>query len=65
MPPTVKLDQGTYVGKVIENVDHPVSMEAFLGVRYAHPPVRNLRFAKPVALPPSKEVFHASEYGCR
>lgn len=64
-PPTVTIDQGTYIGKVVENPNHPVPIEAFLGVRYAKPPVGELRFAKPVALPSSEETFEATEFGCR
>lgn len=65
MPPTITIDQGTYIGKVLESSNHPVEIEAFLGVRYAQPPIGELRFAKPVALSPSKETFQATEYGYR
>ncbi|SMY23587.1 unnamed protein product [Zymoseptoria tritici ST99CH_1A5] len=65
MPPKVKIDQGTYTGRVLESTNHPNPIEAFLGVRYAQPPVGNLRFARPVTLPPSDSIFQASDYGCR
>lgn len=64
-PPSVKIDQGTYIGKVLESDNHPTPIEAFLGVRYALPPVGDLRFARPVALPPCEETFQATEYGYR
>ncbi|KAI6880359.1 alpha/beta-hydrolase [Hortaea werneckii] len=65
MRPTVTIRQGTLKGKVLSSTNHPVPIEAWLGVRYAKPPVGELRFARPVALPPSNEVFDATEWGCR
>ncbi|KAI6831523.1 alpha/beta-hydrolase [Hortaea werneckii] len=63
--PTVTIRQGTLKGKVLSSTSHPVPIEAWLGVRYAKPPVGELRFARPVALPPSDEVFDALEWGYR
>ncbi|KAI6908841.1 hypothetical protein D0869_07949 [Hortaea werneckii] len=63
--PTVTIRQGTLKGKVLSSTNHPVPIEAWLGVRYAKPPVGELRFARPVALPPSDEAFDALEWGYR
>ncbi|KAI7484608.1 alpha/beta-hydrolase [Hortaea werneckii] len=65
MRPTVTIRQGTLKGKDLSSTNHPVPIEAWLGVRYAKPPVGKLRFARPVALPPSNEVFDATEWGYR
>lgn len=63
--PTVTIRQGTLKGKLLSSTNHPVPIEAWLGVRYAKPPVGELRFARPVALPPSDEAFDALEWGYR
>ncbi|GAB1743290.1 hypothetical protein NU219Hw_g9134t1 [Hortaea werneckii] len=63
--PTVTIQQGTLKGKVLSSTNYPVPIEAWLGVRYAKPPLGELRFARPVALPPSNEVFDAIEWGYR
>ncbi|KAI6818497.1 alpha/beta-hydrolase [Hortaea werneckii] len=63
--PTVTIRQGTLKGKVLSSKNHPVPIEAWLGVRYAKPPMGELRFARPVALPSSNEVFDATEWGYR
>ncbi|KAI6908729.1 alpha/beta-hydrolase [Hortaea werneckii] len=63
--PTVTIRQGTLKGKILSSTNHPVPIEAWLGVRYAKPPLGELRFARPVALPPSDEVFDALEWGYR
>lgn len=57
--------QGTFVGKVIDNRDHPIPVEAWLGIPYAQPPTGNLRFAKPVPVPDSNETIQATEYSLR
>ncbi|TKA26487.1 hypothetical protein B0A50_05324 [Salinomyces thailandicus] len=63
--PTVTLPQGTYIGKTLTDPKHPSPIEAWLGIRYAQPPIGELRFARPVALEPSTETFEAMEYGHR
>lgn len=63
--PTVLIDQGTYIGKVLSSDNHPTTIEAFLGIPYAQPPIGGLRFARPQALPPSTATFQATEYGFR
>ena len=63
--PAVIIGQGTYKGKMLLNSNHPVPIEAWLGIRYAKPPLGELRFARPVALPASDEMFDATEFGFR
>lgn len=65
LAPRVTLKQGIYVGKPLDEANHPVPVEAFLGVPYALPPVGELRFARPVPLPESNETFQATEYSLR
>lgn len=60
--PQVKLAQGLVVGTV-QDVDYPVPVEAFLGLRYAQPPVDDLRFRRLVPLPNSHDTVVAQEYG--
>ncbi|KAF2765735.1 alpha/beta-hydrolase [Teratosphaeria nubilosa] len=61
--PIVTIPQGIFRGKVLESNNHPVSIEAWLGIRYAQPPLGDLRFARPVPLPPSTDTFDAVEFG--
>jgi acetylcholinesterase len=63
--PTVSIPQGTYRGKVLEDPDHAVPIEAWLGIPYAKPPVGELRFARPVPLPPSNDTYDAVAFGFR
>lgn len=62
--PRVKLDQGTVVGIDIKRT-YPDTIEAFLGVPYALPPVGELRFRASVKVPtnPSSTVLDASKFG--
>lgn len=63
--PTVALKQGTYKGKLDQNPDYPVPIEAWLGIRYAQAPLGSLRFARPRPLPPNNETFTATNFGYR
>lgn len=63
--PTAETSQGKFIGKVLEENNHPVPVEAFLGIRYAEPPTGELRFAKPVPLPNTNETIQATEYSLR
>lgn len=63
--PKAETAQGTYIGTLLENENHPVPVEAFLGIPYAQPPVGELRFARPVPVKPSNETFQATEYSLR
>lgn len=62
---SVQLKQGTYLGKVLPEENHPVPIEAFLGIPYALPPVGERRFARAVPVPQSNETFNATEYSMR
>lgn len=63
--PRVELKQGTFVGKLLDSENHPVPIEAFLGIPYVLPPVGERRFARPLPVPDSNETFAASEYSMR
>ncbi|KAF2162600.1 hypothetical protein M409DRAFT_26842 [Zasmidium cellare ATCC 36951] len=63
--PKVTLKQGTLVGKLLDEANHPVPVEAFLGVPYALPPTGERRFARAVPVPDSNDTFQANEYSLR
>lgn len=63
--PTITIPQGTYRGRTIQRADFPKPVDAFLGIRYAQPVIGDLRFARPVAVPPSNATYDASEFGAR
>lgn len=56
---------GTFAGKVLRSTNHPIPIEAFLGIPYAVPPINELRFARPVPVPESNKTFQAKEYSSR
>ncbi|EFQ33426.1 carboxylesterase [Colletotrichum graminicola] len=57
--PTVRLDQGTYIGTTLAEPEFPRVVEAFLGVPYAK--CERLRRAVPPKA--SADTFDASDYG--
>ncbi|KAI8300508.1 Acetylcholinesterase [Colletotrichum sp. SAR11_59] len=57
--PTVRLTQGIYTGKIVNDEGFPREIEAFLGIPYAEAQ-RLQRASHP---PASPETFDASEYG--
>lgn len=63
--PRAETSQGTYIGTLLESENHPVPIEAFLGIPYAEAPVNELRFARPVPVKPSNATFSATEYSLR
>ncbi|EGP84702.1 uncharacterized protein MYCGRDRAFT_75537 [Zymoseptoria tritici IPO323] len=63
--PRVESSAGTFVGTVLDDLNHPVPIEAFLGIPYAQPPVGQLRFAKPVPVESRNGTFQATEYSPR
>ncbi|EME40594.1 hypothetical protein DOTSEDRAFT_177661 [Dothistroma septosporum NZE10] len=63
--PQVELKQGTFIGTHLDNENHPVPVEAFLGVPYALPPTAERRFARGVPVLESEETFSATEYSLR
>ncbi|KAL1301422.1 hypothetical protein AAFC00_005678 [Neodothiora populina] len=62
--PTVALQQGNFVGTVL-NDGYAHSVEGFIGIPYALPPVGELRFANPVPVTPSNQTFQATAFGPR
>lgn len=60
--PTVILPQGKVVGIQL-NGTFPEPVDAFLGIRYALPPVGDLRFRPAVKIPKSADTIDASKYG--
>jgi len=54
---TVSTPSGTYRGISRNNYN------AFLGIRYAQPPLGSLRWSAPVAMPASSGVVNATEFG--
>lgn len=59
--PTVVLSQGVVKG-VMED-SFPKTVEKFLGIPYALPPVGDRRFRPPVKVAPSSDIIDASKYG--
>ncbi|GJC82375.1 para-nitrobenzyl esterase [Colletotrichum liriopes] len=57
--PSVRLNQGTYIGTVLAEPEYPRAVEAFLGVSYAT--CERLRRAVPLGA--SGDTFDASDYG--
>lgn len=57
-PPTVKVKNGTYVGKYVASYDQ----DLFLGVPFAQPPVGALRFQNPQSLNEKFGIRKATEY---
>ncbi|OCH85829.1 carotenoid ester lipase precursor, partial [Obba rivulosa] len=55
--PTVFLDQGTFNGQIVGNV------EEYLGIPFAQPPVGNLRFQVPQQNNPYNGTFDATQFG--
>ncbi|KAL4915458.1 Alpha/Beta hydrolase protein [Aspergillus aurantiobrunneus] len=60
--PSVILPQGKVVGVQLEN-DFPQSVDAFLGIPYARPPIGDLRFRPAVKVPDLTDIIDASKYG--
>ncbi|CAG7983433.1 unnamed protein product [Penicillium salamii] len=61
-PPSVILTQGQVVGTKLKD-SFPQTVDAFLGVPYALPPVGDRRFRPAVEVPSSSETIDASKYG--
>ncbi|KAK7439612.1 carboxylesterase [Colletotrichum acutatum] len=57
--PTVRLDQGAFIGTTLSEPEFPRDVEAFLGVPYA----KCQRFRRPEAPDQSGDSFDAAEYG--
>ncbi|WP_235425557.1 carboxylesterase/lipase family protein [Croceibacterium mercuriale] len=55
--PVVRIDAGQVEGKAL-----PSGVNAFLGIPYAAPPVRDLRWRDPAAVQPFAATFHADRY---
>ncbi|KAJ5312067.1 hypothetical protein N7508_002897 [Penicillium antarcticum] len=61
-PPSVTLAQGQLVGTQLKD-NFPQTVEAFLGVPYALPPVGDRRFRPAVKVARSSDTIDASKYG--
>ncbi|KAH9480374.1 Lipase 1 [Psilocybe cubensis] len=55
--PTVKLDSGTFIGV------NDGSVQKFLGIPFAQPPVGDLRYRLPQAIPPYNGSHDATKFG--
>jgi carboxylesterase type B len=60
--PSVTLPQGQVIGIQLEE-EFPVTVDAFLGIPYAFPPVGERRFKPAFKVPESTEPIDASKYG--
>lgn len=60
--PSVTLPQGQVIGIQLEE-DFPVTVDAFLGIPYALPPVGERRFKPAFKVPESTKTIDASQYG--
>ncbi|XP_076286448.1 cholinesterase-like [Lasioglossum baleicum] len=61
--PIVETESGPVQGCLQSTAYLNVNFSAFLGIPYAEPPVRELRFRPPVLIQPWTEVFDATEEG--
>lgn len=66
--PLISINQGKYLGSNLKHPDYPQSIQRWLNIPYAFPPIGNLRFRPPVPLPHVPEdanqpVTDASEWG--
>ncbi|KAG7420581.1 putative transporter [Fusarium oxysporum f. sp. raphani] len=52
--PTVTIKQGIVIGKLLDDGKIPAPVEGFLGIRYALPPINDLRFRPAVHVPEGK-----------
>lgn len=57
-PGPIRIDAGPIDGKPLES-----GVTAYLGIPYAAPPVRELRWREPQAVQPWTTVFHADRFG--
>ncbi|KAJ5359209.1 Carboxylesterase type B [Penicillium cataractarum] len=60
--PSVSLPQGHLIGTQLDD-GFPVTVDAFLGVPYALPPIGERRFKPAFKVPASTETIDASKYG--
>ncbi|EIN13236.1 alpha/beta-hydrolase [Punctularia strigosozonata HHB-11173 SS5] len=58
-PVVVTKSAGTFVGEA----NTTTSIDAFLGIPFAQPPVGPLRFKAPVAVPATTGTYHATSFG--
>ncbi|XP_043248310.1 juvenile hormone esterase-like [Colletes gigas] len=58
--PVVQTDKGPVKGKLAKTAFHRRDYSAFLGIPFAKPPVKDLRFKDPVEAEPWKEVLNAT-----
>ncbi|MBC2653581.1 carboxylesterase/lipase family protein [Novosphingobium aerophilum] len=57
-PATVRIDTGPVEGRTLSS-----GVTAYLGIPYAAPPVRELRWREPQPVQPWTDVFHADRFG--
>ncbi|KAH9810305.1 triacylglycerol lipase like protein [Teratosphaeria destructans] len=51
--PSVTIPTGTFRGKILDDPNHPVPIEAWLGIATPSHPCSDLRFARPCPSPPA------------
>lgn len=63
--PTVTVRQGTLLGRMVDDGTFPEPLEGFLGIPYALPPVKQLRFKPAVPVPDGNGTIDAYYLGPR
>lgn len=63
--PEVLLPQGKVRGVLLNDGTYPESIEGFMGIPYALPPLGDLRFRPAVPVSPSDVTIDAFEFGPR
>ena len=63
--PSVTIRQGTIVGRMVDDGTFPESLEGFMGIPYALPPIDELRFRPAIPVPSGNGTYEAYFLGPR
>lgn len=63
--PSVRIKQGTIVGRLVDDGTFPEPLEGFMGIPYALPPVDQRRFREAISVPPGNLTQKAFYLGPR